>query len=250
MRPQQKIFRIETYQKNLSKGESEAVPAGDDALAAARHAELLRAIENIKVTVQPSDDQADSESSEAILKEYRAQIEEANQLKHELREMYAAIDDTKKEIATLHVTGFKSDEMSRVADELDAIVVGTETATETILTAAEDIDQQSATLIANLRAEANQGMVDDIQQDVIKIFEACNFQDLTGQRISKVVNTMRFIEDRIKKMIDIWGGTDSFEHIEPDQMDKPEGDASLLNGPALESDENTADQGDIDALFD
>mgnify|MGYP002713261694 CR=1 FL=1 len=161
-----------------------------------------------------------------------------------------AIDDTKKEIATLHVTGFNGEEMSRVADELDAIVVGTETATETILSAAEDIDQQSATLLANLRAEANQGMVDDIQQDVIKIFEACNFQDLTGQRISKVVNTMRFIEDRIKKMIDIWGGTDSFQDIVPDEMEKPVGDAALLNGPALETDNDTADQGDIDALFD
>ena len=40
---------------------------------------------------------------------------------------------------------------------------------------------------------------------ITQIFEACNFQDLTGQRLTKVVNTMKFIEERLNRIIDIWG---------------------------------------------
>ena len=77
----------------------------------------------------------------------------------------------------------------------------------------------------------------------------CNFQDLTGQRITKVVSTLRFVEDRIMQMMDIWGGIETFKDIEVEQRELKEGDAALLNGPALESDIDVATQDDIDALF-
>ena len=252
MRAQRKVFRIEAYQKGLNGDSvSQKLVEGDD-LASDRHTEIMDALGKISLgqpKTAPRQPQIDG-VSEQILTDYKSQLAEANKLKSELREIHAAISDTKKEIATLHVTGFNGDQMSRVADELDAIVFGTENATETILTSAEDIDQHAATLIASLKKGTNQGLVDDIQQDVIKIFEACNFQDLTGQRISKVINTMRFIEDRIVNMMEIWGGEDSFEDIVPDEMDLATGDAALLNGPALDRDEDSADQDDIDALFD
>ncbi|WP_204325086.1 hypothetical protein, partial [Stenotrophomonas maltophilia] len=62
-------------------------------------------------------------------------------LKAELDSIYQAINETKHEIATLHVSGFQGKQMTRVTHELDAIVSGTEEATEGILTAAEAIDQ-------------------------------------------------------------------------------------------------------------
>jgi chemotaxis protein CheZ len=46
---------------------------------------------------------------------------------------------------------------------------------------------------------------------VIRIFDACNFQDLAGQSIAKVLATLKFIEDRIARMMDIWGGIDAFK---------------------------------------
>ena len=64
---------------------------------------------------------------------YKAQIAEAAKLKGELDLIYDAINKTKQEIATVHVTGFEGPEMARVTNELDAIVGGTESATETIL---------------------------------------------------------------------------------------------------------------------
>ncbi|MEH0071532.1 protein phosphatase CheZ [Pannonibacter sp. Pt2-lr] len=92
-------------------------------------------------------------------------------------------------------------------------------------------------------------MAQDIQEKVIQIFEACNFQDLTGQRITKVINTLRFIEERIIDMMNIWGGIESFNDLEVKMRAQAEGDAALLNGPSLKTDSNVASQDDIDALF-
>jgi len=50
-------------------------------------------------------------------------------------------------------------------------------------------------------------------------------------------------------MMDIWGGIETFKDIEVEQREYKEGDAALLNGPALESDVDVATQDDIDALF-
>ena len=90
----------------------------------------------------------------------------------------------------------------------------------------------------------------DIQERVISIFEACNFQDLTGQRISKVMTTMKFIENHINAMMEIWGGVDAIKAHATPIVDTRDGDAKLLNGPKLDGDVGHASQGDIDALFD
>ena len=139
--------------------------------------------------------------------------------------------------------------MTRVTHELDAIVSGTEQATEGILSAAEGIDHIASQLAAKLKSTQDKAAVDDIQQKIVTIFEHCNFQDLTGQRITKVVNTLKFIEDRIVKMMEIWGGLESFKDIEVEVIAEVSGDAALLNGPKLAEDAGHASQDDIDALF-
>ena len=90
---------------------------------------------------------------------------------------------------------------------------------------------------------------EEIQERVISIFEACNFQDLTGQRISKVMNTMKFIEQHIYEMMNIWGGIDAIKAHATPIADTREGDAKLLNGPKLDGDVGHASQDDIDAMF-
>jgi len=59
-----------------------------------------------------------------------------------------------------------------MTDELGAIVKGTEQATEEILSAAEEIDNKAIDLIAALRQQGNKDEACDIQEQVIKIFEA------------------------------------------------------------------------------
>ena len=84
---------------------------------------------------------------------------------------------------------------------------------------------------------------------MIRIFEASNFQDLAGQRIAKVLATLKFIEDRIARMMEIWGGIEAFKDYTAAALaERPPGPA-LLNGPKLEGDSGHASQDDIDALF-
>ncbi len=218
-----------------------------------RHQEVLAEIASLKAMMGKGAGEQQAldpeEMGAKFMSEFRKELSEAAKLKVELDAMYEAIAQTKKEIATLHhTTGSKGEEMTRVTNELDAVVVGTEGATETILASAEFIDETANTLSARVGAEDAE-LANDIQEKVISIFEACNFQDLTGQRITKVVATLRFVEDRIIQMMDIWGGIETFKELEIEERNLKEGDAALLNGPALETDADVATQDDIDALF-
>lgn len=229
-----KAFRIET----LLTPSARPAPAASD-----RSDDILRELAELKKLVMPQQD-----INERIIEDYRRQFLEAYKLKEELEQVQAAILRTKREIATLHVSGFRGDDRSRVTDELDAVVAGTESATEQILSATEVIDEIAANLAARLKGD-EAAHAADIQDRVLQIFEACNFQDLTGQRIRKVVNVLRFIEDRVVRMMEIWGGMETFAAIEADDTLRRDGDAALLNGPALPDADGIASQDDIDALF-
>src|SRR5258708_28982159 len=126
-----------------------------------------------------------------------------------------------------------------------AVVAGTEQATQTILNMVEDIDQFATTMIEQAKNEADQSLGRAIQERVVKVFEACNFQDITGQRISKVVNTWKFIENHVEQMMEIWGGMGAFKDFIPDAPPHRAGDAALLNGPKLAEDTGHASQDDI-----
>ena len=186
----------------------------------------------------------------ALLETYRAQIEQCEKLKVELDLIHDAISRTKTEIAVLHGNSFNGEEMAKVNGELGAVVGGTEQATQQILEAAEAIDQAASAMAKVTSPDQHKILSEDIQERVVSIFEACNFQDLTGQRISKVMTTMKFIENHITVMMDIWGGVDAIKAHAPAIEDTRDADAKLLNGPKLEGDVGHASQDDIDALFD
>jgi chemotaxis protein CheZ len=187
--------------------------------------------------------------AQALLETYRAQIEQCEKLKVELDLIHDAINRTKREIAVLHGKSFDGNEMAKVTGELGAVVGGTEQATQQILEAAESIDQAASALAKVTSPDQQKILSEEIQERVISIFEACNFQDLTGQRISKVMATMKFIENHITIMMDIWGGVDAIRAHAPPLADDREGNARLLNGPKLDGDVGHASQNDIDALF-
>src|ERR1700694_2829223 len=126
----------------------------------------------------------------ALLETYRAQIEQCEKLKVELDLIHDAISRTKREIAVLHGKSFDGNEMAKVTGELGAVVGGTEEATQQILEAAESIDLAATALAKVTSPEQHKLLSEEIQERVVSIFEACNFQDLTGQRISKVMTTM------------------------------------------------------------
>jgi chemotaxis protein CheZ len=239
MQARRKPFRVETVDRGTGRQNGHA-----HANHHLQHDEIMSELRALRTLVKPSE-----QANALMVDGYKAQLAEAAKLKGELDVIYDAINQTKREIATVHVTGFEGPEMARVTNELDAIIDGTLSATETILSSAEEIDQMASTLLARLKNEQDQAIVQDMQDRVIKIFEACNFQDLTGQRINRVVGTLKFIETHIVRMMEIWGGLDAFKEIEVEALAAREGDAALLNGPKVEGDIGHASQDDIDALF-
>jgi chemotaxis protein CheZ len=241
MASQRKRFRIEHV--SLDTGTPQPASALDSD-AALRHYEVMSELSSLRAQLALPD-----HKMQALVDSYQAQIAEAQKLKTELDLIQAAITQTKHEIATVHLTGFQGPQMVRVTHELDAVVTGTENATQRILNATEEIDQAASLLSAAVKNEHEQGLAHDIQDRVIQIFEACNFQDLTGQRITKVVATLKFIEAHIARMMEIWGGIDAFKDADPESIAELQGEKKLINGPKLETDVGHASQDDIDALF-
>lgn len=173
--------------------------------------------------------------------------DELRRLKSDTDAIHHAINRTKQEVAALHANAF-GPPPARVTRELDAVVESAERATEQILGAAEDIEDAANTLSASLKREQEKSLALDIQDNVLRIFEACNFQDLTGQRIAKVLTTLKFVEDRIAHMIEIWGGIDAFKTYAAAAAADRDRNA-MLHGPKLDDDEGHVSQDDVDAMF-
>jgi chemotaxis protein CheZ len=167
-------------------------------------------------------------------------------LRRELEAVRDSILNTKKEIAAVRHPGADSDRLLVAADELDAVVAATEQATHVILESAETLDEMAERVKQASNDSFITQTVDEMRELIVKVFEACNFQDITGQRITKVVTTVKFIEDRVNAMIDIWG-KESFTGIEVPKPVVADPDHDLLSGPQPPKD--GVSQADIDKLF-
>lgn len=180
----------------------------------------------------------------------KSALEEAKDVRIEIAQMVRSIGRAKAEIASIKhpLASEGDDKVHRASSELDAIVLDTETATNKILAGNENIESAINKLNTTHHDDPDvQAMAEDVAFNVIEILEACNFQDITGQRITKVVNTLRYIEDRILAMISIWG-VEAFSDLPVEVDDDREGDDALMNGPAIANEGISQD--DIDALFD
>jgi chemotaxis protein CheZ len=136
---------------------------------------------------------------------------------------------------------------SRIAHELEAVSKDSEVATQKILAAAEDIDQAADNLAAALKDGIDRGLAQDIRDRVVQIFEACNFQDLTGQRVSHVLETLKFVEEHVARLLAIWHDVEQFTPVVLDAGAKD--DRRFLNGPKLADDRGHSTQDDIDGMF-
>jgi len=165
------------------------------------------------------------------------QAEHIRILRQELQEMSGYILQTRREIAALHPDRGANRIMSATG-ELDAIVSATERATTEILKGAERIQAAAA----RLPQGDHDAIRSEIEGQVVDIMMACSFQDITGQRTSKVVNTLRYIEKRVNSMIEIW----NLRGAAPEPEADPRPDAALLNGPPLTG---GIDQADVDAIL-
>ncbi|MGB8274496.1 MAG: protein phosphatase CheZ [Alphaproteobacteria bacterium] len=206
-----------------------------------RHAEVMAAFEAMRDHLRhlPAAPAAPIAAPEGL---------DVGTLKKELQQLRNAISETKREIAALrHPAAPSSDRLVTATDELDAVVKATESATHTILETAESLEEVVQRVAQSSPDTFVAKSMDDMKEMIVRMYEACNFQDVTGQRINKVVNTMRYVEEHVNTMISIFG-TDAFQEIEVPTPAKPaDKDKALLEGPQLP--ENAVSQDDIDKLF-
>jgi chemotaxis protein CheZ len=157
------------------------------------------------------------------------------------------INTARAEIAELRPDDINSEHLPAATDELTAIVGSTELATHQIFEAVEAIE--------TLTQKMDPAVAEQVSAAVTSIFEACGFQDITGQRITKVVTALQQIESKVEALLHAFGDDikkDGRPRGAQKKTTTPSGkparpDEDLLNGPQLP--ENAISQDDIDALF-
>jgi chemotaxis protein CheZ len=245
MPAQRKVFRIEESAHADVRGAISATAPDDE--SALRHHELMTEVIALRALLSPR-----TPTSRKAFEPGREQIVVAHELKNELDLIYEAIRRTKQEMDRHDANVVIGPQMARVGRELGAVVAGTEQATENILKSAEDIDQIATNLSSLLKGNYEQGLAQDMRDHVVRIFEACNFQDLIGQRISTVVATLKFIEEHILRMLEIWHSIEQSGAPAPAMQSSGnrDGKSGLLNGPKLAGDPGHSSQAEIDVIFD
>jgi chemotaxis protein CheZ len=224
-----KVFRIE--ETNAAKLQ----PRGEAARSAPHDAEIMRELRELRAALA---------ASASLLPGGTAAPRDANRLSSELNLIAGAIrggsgPNRSEANAAVSSGGTAGKAMPRIAHELNAVVEGSERATQRILTAAEEIDVTANNLSAALDGRIEQGLAQDIQDLVIQIFEACNFQDLIGQRVAKVLATLDFVENHIARVL---------EEIKTASAGTRRG-PNALYGPRLDGDPGHASQDEVDAMF-
>ncbi|KQP00068.1 hypothetical protein ASF56_13965 [Methylobacterium sp. Leaf122] len=173
--------------------------------------DAIRRIENVVTTDRPDD---------------------VGRFRGDLMEMADAIARTRAEVAALSTAEQGESRLTVASEALDAIVRATERATSDILSAAEEVQEAAWTL---RETGIDSELCDALDRHATQIYTACSFQDLTAQRTSRVVHTLRYLENRIASMIGIWGSPE--DAVPPLGEDAP--------GPAT-----ALDQSDVDRFLD
>jgi chemotaxis protein CheZ len=167
----------------------------------------------------------------------------------ELEELSSFIEATKAEIAAIRPEEIPDEHIPEATDELDAVIEATEVATNSIMEAAE--------MIESVAEGVSDEQADVLSQAITQIYEACSFQDITGQRIHKVVGALKEIEQKVETVVEKFGpDRETREELKRKRQAEKEiiegadgeiNEEDLLQGPQMSEVANSQD--DIDALF-
>ena len=197
---------------------------------------LTRRMTELQVRYPKGDPSMVSDVVQAVLGSMTGDISmRETALLHEIGALGEAVAVARQEIAALKVDDITANHIPCATDELDAIVAHTAAATEAILEACETLDAMGAAMEGETARR--------LQEATTKIYESCSFQDITGQRITKVVSTLKTIEATVARIVATFGSTLSEAH---QAVSAPEA-VKLLNGPQLPA--SAMDQSDIDKLL-
>ena len=167
-----------------------------------------------------------------------------DRLQGDIIEMARAIARTEREIRAIRPDGASETQFVSASDELDAVVGTTEQATSSILSAAERVQEYAWTMRERSGAEAECDMLDACATE---IYTACGFQDLTAQRIRKVVETLGFLDSRLKSILEATGMAEDF-HADEQMISEIDAPPPPKTGSDIWM--SDANQAEIDDTFD
>src|SRR5947207_374414 len=146
----------------------------------------------------------------------------------------------KVEIGALRFKELRDFRIPAAGQELDAIVKAAEVASNTIMECAEAVMAVDAGDPAAYKTF--------IEDRMMLIFEACAFQDITGQRVAKVVETLQHIEVRVSRFAEAVRTKDLAGYLTEDERVREERKQTLLlHGPQLEGE--GIEQSEVDGLM-
>lgn len=182
---------------------------------------------------------------------------QSSELYKELGELAKFINGAKKELQEVRASNIADEHLPNATNHLDAIVQMTEQATGRIMDECDQVtnfhnDAKERLLAAEPAIDPNTLMgVDDAlnqaQTSVTHIYEACNFQDITVQRIQKVVKALQEIERQVLRMVVVFGLVENQSKLDEATKQELTEDAALLQGPQLAG--QGLEQDDIDAIL-
>lgn len=174
------------------------------------------------------------------------ETEDVRILKRELVGMFGHIQRIRRELASIRSPGHEDDDhFAKMSDQLDAIVEATEDATNSIMSNAEEIEDMVGKVKARTADAEAHALLDQVSDRVNAMFEACSFQDLTGQRVTKVVRSLKFVEERVNTLIRMWGREELAKVVV--DIHETDADKALLNGPQRKGE--GVSQADVDEMF-
>ena len=158
----------------------------------------------------------------------------------ELKEISDYIAAMKVEIGALRFKELRDFRIPAAGQELDAIVKAAEVASNTIMECAEAVMAVDAGDPAAYKTF--------IEDRMMLIFEACAFQDITGQRVAKVVETLQHIEVRVSRFAEAVRTKDLAGYLTEDERVRVvRKQTLLLHGPQLEGE--GIEQSEVDGLM-
>ncbi len=210
---------------------SDGIPSLDDRLAALRekHGDSLP-LDQVGLLV--------GELMAGLQREDEA---EHARLVKEIRDLVSFIERAKDELVAMRPRTMAATRLPKAREQIDAVVSHTEEAASTIMDAAEELGE--------LAAEAKEDWAERIQEISTRLFEASSFQDLTGQRLTKVLGVLNEVEKRLASLAEAIGDEHvaSEEETALDERGEVVNEEALTHGPQLAGQGHSQDE--IDALL-
>jgi chemotaxis protein CheZ len=193
-----------------------------------------RALVERLAAIEAQHDAADaavlSEVASAVASAVRADFATSQAaLLREVASLGRTIADVRADLAALGAAEITGRDIPAATDELDAVVSHTAEAAATILGTCEALDAVATSLS---RVDASR-----LQAATTAIYEACCFQDITGQRIAKVIAALKAIDAKVAAIL----ATGQHPAVLPDAPEP------FLSGPQLPA--MGMEQHDVDQLL-